>query len=346
MQKIWFNHCFSTTYQFINLIRNNFDNRKFEIYCSHGNSHSIVLQFADHKSLEPVGLKEEEYIDFCLDYCNKNKIDIFIPGYKYLFLISKYIKEFQKNNIKVLLDENIDLVNLFDNKALTYESFSNKDIVQIPEYYIVNNIEQFKEAYNQIISKGKLACFKPLNAVGGSGFRIIDDNADSIEFLSDTPSFRISYKNVLGILEKYESFNDLMVLEYLGGVEYSIDCLAYKGKLYTAIPRKKLGKRLRGLENKKELIEIAEKFNKYYNLSFIFNIQVRYDKEGNVKLLEINPRMSGGLNITCLSGVNYPYLAIKLLNGENIELPEPNFNIIAGDIEETLILKDLDNLDI
>jgi carbamoylphosphate synthase large subunit len=341
MQKIWFNHCFSTTYQFINLIKNNSDNKKFEIYCSHGNPHSIVLQFADHKTIEPLDLTDEEYIDFCLDYCIKNKIDIFVPGYKRLFLISRNIKEFQKIGVKTLLDENIDLVNLFDNKALTYESFSDKNIVELPEYYIVNNLKDFKNAYEKIISNNKLACFKPIKAVGGSGFRIIDDNADSIEFLSDTPSFRMSYKNVSNILEKYETFPDLMVLEYLSGAEYSIDCLAYQGKLYTAIPRRKLGKRLRGLENNKELIEIAEKFNNNYGLSFIFNIQVRYDNNSVPKLLEINPRMSGGLNVTCLSGINYPYLALKLLEGENIEVSEPNFDIIAGDIEETLILKSI-----
>lgn len=341
MQRIWFNHSFSTTYQFINSIRNNPDNKKFEVFCTHSNPHSIVLQFGDHKSLEPIGTSEEEYIDFCLDYCKTNKIDIFVPGYKRLFLISKYIKEFQNIGVKTLIDENIDIVNIFDDKALTYESFKNSDIVDIPEYYIVNNLNDFNIAYDKIISSGKLACFKPLKAVGGSGFRIIDNQVDSIEFLSDTPSFRVSYNHVKSILEKYETFPELMVLEYLGGSEYSIDCLAYKGKLHVAIPRKKMGKRLRYLENNYELIEVAKKFNDKFKLSFIFNIQVRNDDEGVPKLLEVNPRMSGGLNVTCLSGVNYPYLALKLLNGENINIPTPNFDILAGDIEETIILKDI-----
>lgn len=341
MQKIWFNHSFSTTYQFINLIRNNPDNKKFEIYCTHGNPHSIVLQFGDHSSIEPIELSDDDYINFSLEYCKKNNIEIFVPGYKKLFLISKHIKEFKNLGIKTLIDENIDTVNIFDDKSLTYEKFKDKNIVEIPEYYIVNNFDDFKKAYEKIISSGNLACFKPITAVGGSGFRIIDNNADSLEFLSDTPSFRMSYNHVKAILEKYETFPELMILEYLGGTEYSIDCLAHKGKLYVAIPRKKMAKRLRGLENNINLIDIAQKFNKNFELSFIFNIQVRNDDKGIPKLLEVNPRMSGGLNITCLSGVNYPYLAIKLLNNEKIEIPTPDFDIVAGDIEETVMLKNI-----
>ena len=337
MQKIWFNHCFSTTYQFINLIRNNPDKKQFEIYCTHGNPNSVVLQFADHKEVEPPFETEEEYIDFCLNYCKNNKIEIFVPGYKRLFIISRNIKLFQNIGVKVLLDENIELVNMFDDKSLTYESFLKNKIIDVPEYYVVTNSGDFKKAYLKIIASGKLACFKPVHAVGGSGFRIIDDNADSIAFLSDVPSARISFEHVYKIISQYDIFPEIMVLEYLDGFEYSIDCLAYKGQLFSAIPRKKLGGRLRGLENNQELIAIAQKFNQEYNLSYIFNIQVRY-VDDKPKLLEINPRMSGGLNVTCLSGVNYPYLAIKILNGESINVPEPNFDIVASDIEETLIL--------
>ncbi len=337
MQKIWFNHCFSTTYQFINLIRNNNENKKFEIYCTHGNPNSVVLQFADYKEIEPIFEDDESYINFCLDFCKKNKIDIFIPGYKRLFLISKNINEFVNLGIKVLLDKNIDLVNLFDNKALAYQSFLQNKIVEVPEYYVVNNSTDFKNSYNKLIENNKMACFKPINAVGGSGFRIIDDLADSINFLSDVPSARISFDHAYKILSSEKTFNDLMVLEYLSGFEYSIDCLAYKGKLISAIPRKKLGGRLRSLEENFELIEIAKKFNDEYKLDYIFNIQVRYISN-TPKLLEINPRMSGGLNVTCLSGINYPYLAIKLLNGEDFEIPKPKFDITASDIEETIVL--------
>ena len=75
-----------------------------------------------------------------------------------------------------------------------------------------------------------------------------------------------------------------MVLEYLDGYEYSIDCLAgADGTLYVAIPRKKGNGRIREIEYNEELIEIADKMAEQYKIPFVFNIQVKY-KDGIPKL--------------------------------------------------------------
>lgn len=83
-----------------------------------------------------------------------------------------------------------------------------------------------------------------------------------------------------------------MVLEYLEGPEYSIDCLATEEKLIAAIPRLKGSGRVRELVEHFELIQMAHAFHNEYKLPYVFNIQVKYN-EGVPKLLEINPRMSG-----------------------------------------------------
>ena len=49
----------------------------------------------------------------------------------------------------------------------------------------------------------------------------------------------------------------------------------------------------------------------------MFNIQVQCHK-GKVYLMEINTRMSGGIHKSSLAGVNFLYLAIKLLLGEAV----------------------------
>jgi biotin carboxylase len=57
------------------------------------------------------------------------------------------------------------------------------------------------------------------------------------------------------------------------------------------------------------------------------------------KLLEINPRMSGGMHFSCLSGINFPYVAIKILLGEKVDLLTPKFGIRASHIEKEIILQ-------
>lgn len=130
-----------------------------------------------------------------------------------------------------------------------------------------------------------------------------------------------------------------MVMELLPDEEVSIDCLAdSEGKLLAAIPRRKSSGRIYLLEDKPELLEIASRVAERCRIPFVYNIQVKYNN-GVPKLLEINPRMSGGLYITCLSGVNMPYLAVKAILGQPFEPPIPQFGIQASYLELPVLMK-------
>jgi biotin carboxylase len=340
--KVWFNRWFTTVSHYIDMIRENPDNRKFIIYGSHPNKDTLYLQNCDYPFLEP-DICGEEYIEFCLDFCRKNGIDIFIPR-KENVLISKRLALFEALGVKVLVCPDFELMEVMDNKAATYQSIQEKEkdgttIFSIPDYYVVNNIEEFKLAYKMLKEKGHTVCFKPAIGEGANGFRVIKDKMESInQLFYQGIGYRIPYSNACEILSQQETFPDLMVLEYLEGMEYSIDCLASPEKLFAAIPRMKRDGRVRELVDHQELIQLAHDFFSEYKLPYIFNIQVKYNK-GIPKLLEINPRMSGGLHFSCLSGVNIPYLAIKILLGESIDLLTPRFGIRASHIEKEMILK-------
>ncbi|MNQ91978.1 carbamoyl phosphate synthase-like protein [compost metagenome] len=127
-------------------------------------------------------------------------------------------------------------------------------------------------------------------------------------------------------------------MELLTGYEYSIDCLASaSGELLAAVPRRKADGRLRMLEEVPELIELANQVAATYRIPFNYNIQIKYNR-GVPKLLEINPRMSGGLQVSCLSGINFPYLGVKAVLGEKVEVQKPNFGILASHLEQYVIM--------
>lgn len=335
MKKIWFNRWFSNAYYFMNLIRNNTDNMDVYIYGSHPNKNIIYSTACDHFEVEPL-LSGDEYVEYCIDFCKKNEIDIFIP-YTELLSISKHIKRFEQIGTKVLVSSNYELLKIIDNKAMFYEQSKSTNIFTIPEYYVVNSASQFREAYERLRENHNKVCMKPVSSIGGFGFRVIDDSASTLNNLLGDINHKVSYEEVLKILSKQETFKNIMVMEYLDGPEYSIDCLAYNKELLAAVPRKKVDSRVRVLEDIPELIALAEKTESLYNLPYIFNIQVKY-KNSIPKLLEINPRMSGGLNATCFCGINYPYYAVKLLLGEKVTVPKPNLNIATTKLEHRFIL--------
>ena len=340
--KIWFNRWFTTVSHSIDMIRDNEDKRKFIIYGTHPNKDALYLQNCDFAFVEP-DISGEEYIDFCLEFCQKHGIDIFIPR-KENVLISKRLSKFEALGVIVLVCPDAKLMETMDNKAETYQLLSSGAAsLLIPDYYVVNNLEQFKIAYENLKEKGHTVCFKPVIGEGANGFRVIKDQIDSItQLFNHGTSYRIPYTYACEILGQQERFPDLMVLEFLEGREYSIDCLASREKLHAAIPRMKGDGRVRELVEQAELIQLAYKFHQEFKLPYVFNIQVKYNNGGVPKLLEINPRMSGGMHFSCLSGINIPYLAIKLLLGEEVKQEKPRFGIRASHIEKEMILT-LDN---
>lgn len=339
--RIWFNRWFTTVTHFMDMIRSNDDGRKFVIYGTHSNKDALYLQNCDYAFTEPT-VSGDPYIDFCLEFCQQHKIDIFIPR-KENVLISKRLAEFEAIGVKVLVCPDAELMETLDHKAAAYHSILQKEehgveLVSIPDFYVVNTINDFKNAYQCLREKGHSVCFKPVIGEGATGFRIIEDHIESIDHLfRRASSRRLSYKYACEILSQQEVFPDLMVLEYLNGPEYSIDCVSSNEQLFAAIPRMKGEGRVREIVEHHELIQLAHKFHQQYKIPFIFNIQVKYNN-GVPKLLEINPRMSGGMHFSCLSGINFPYLAIKVLLGEEVGLLHPKFGIRASHLEKEMIL--------
>ncbi|MEK7433825.1 MAG: ATP-grasp domain-containing protein [Cyanobacteriota bacterium] len=333
--KIWLGHSFSTAYHFIDLIRNNNENYKFTFFVTNNSENSIIFKNADFYEIEPIFVNDDDYLEYCLDFCEKNKIDIFIPNYKKLLIISKNNKKFK--NTKVLIINDYNLFNTLDDKINLYESFIKNNIMEVPEHYIFNTLDEFKNYYNILKENDHKICIKPRYSESGKGFRVISDSANEFDSLLGFPSYFLSYNDLVHIFSQKDSFDDIIISEFLDGDEYSIDCLSDGKILYASVPRKKISKRVRFLEENLELIEIVKKIHDTYKVPYVYNVQMKY-KNGIPKIIEINPRMSGGLNISCLSGVNFPFLAIKLLLNQEIFIPEIQYNIKTTYIEKEFLI--------
>lgn len=326
-KRIWFNRWFRTGVDFIDLIKENDVNNEYEIYVTHHKNYPEFIERADYFEIE-APKRGLDYIEFCVEFCKRNSIDIFFPKYC-LHDISKYRNRFEEIGVKVLLAASHDVIDLVNHKVNFYEDCRNHDIVSIPEYRIINSASEFEKSFLELNNIVETICYKPVISEGGLDFRIISNmnNKNLFPYLSYDEALK-------EINDKYQN-REIMLMEYLNGIEYSIDCLAYQGELLAAIPRKKLGW-TRILENNKELIEIARKITKTYNFSYVFNVQVIF-KNGIPKLLEVNPRMSGGLKSSCLSGINFPSLALELLMNGKTTVPEAEYGLIIDTVPKEAV---------
>jgi predicted ATP-grasp superfamily ATP-dependent carboligase len=104
----------------------------------------------------------------------------------------------------------------------------------------------------------------------------------------------------------------LLVMPYLDGVEVSVDVLRTASGL-VMLPRYKPGGRHEWMRYDAEILSLCEALMARIPLSVPCNIQFKHHT-GHPYLLEINTRMSGGIQLAALaSEVNIPNIAINQL---------------------------------
>jgi len=145
-------------------------------------------------------------------------------------------------------------------------------------------------------------------------------------------------------LEFYRSRVEAMVVqEYLPGEEYTVDLLSdLSGMPLLAVPRIRLetkdgistkGKVLHDDEMERLCLEMA----RYLNLKGPTCMQLKRDRTGCLKFLEVNPRIGGGSIFTTLAGVNIPKLLLDLIRGIEIAAPRQKEVVVVRYYEEILL---------
>lgn len=332
MKTIWFNKSFSSIYNVIKIIKENDIKSEYRILCTHENPEFVGFEVSDLYEIESSLHGDDSYVKYCLEICLKYNVSIFWPSKK-MSTIVKNKKKFNEQGVKIICCAESDVLHILNDKALFYNAIANY-IHQIPEYYVAKNIQEFDDACEMLQKNNKKICFKPTQSIYGLGFKNIRDNFSDINAFFSSDSISVSLTEARRMLSTVKFFNPLMVMEYLSGNEYSVDCLSQNGRLIRATARKKskITGGSQSIEFNDSVINIVEKITFKFKLSNIYNVQIRYS-EDMPKILEINPRMSGGIYYSCLAGVNYPYWALRLTfeDCESI-IPTQKYNINVNQV--------------
>lgn len=304
---LYFNRCFTDTSEVIKELKNNRDKVKYQIFISYPYRNEKLEKCSDYYEIEPVIECAKDYAKYCLDFCVKYDIDVFIPRFRAKEL-SKFQEEFKKLGIKVLFIGSESTYKLLDDKAKVYECLKDNSIIKIPPFKAVTNYNEFIEAYKYVKNNGFEVCIKPTEGIGAIGYKRIIEDISPIEELS-LSNFQISYDHLKKILSLTSKFDVLLVSGILPGDEWSIDCLGDSGKLIDSVIRIKNGKYEQIVKVDKEVNIIVAKLVEKFKLNNLFNIQFKL-KDDVIYLLEINTRMSAGIFKSCKIGINFLHKAI------------------------------------
>jgi len=262
-----------------------------------------------------------------LELCKHKNIQVLLPLVtKELVPLAQHHKDFQKAGVKLLCSSPASL-EIANNKSRLYEFLEWRDI-SIPQYRVVETIDQFKTAVAELGYPSKAICFKPSISNGSRGFRIIDAsiNEHDLLFNHKPSSTYIKYSEAVRILSS-TSFPELLVTEYLPGDEYSVDCLAKEGESVLIVPRLRK-KMINGISvegefvNNESIINYCRLIIKELQLHGNIGIQVKESSSGEFLVLEINPRVQGTIAAGLGAGINLPVLAVKQAQGLSISPEE------------------------
>lgn len=313
---IWFNQWFSTIHFVIKALK--YQRKDIMILASSRNKEHVYLTEADEVIYEPES--GHGYAEFAIDVCKKYGVDIFFVKREMLTL-SMYKPEFDRLGVQMVCDK-FSSLNIFDNKDITYRLIRDTtDKINIPTYGVVKTAEELQNELHKFFNSGKkLAVIKNISDEGADSVRMVSANGiASNTFVKGAPNLTISEQDaVLSYLKSKRK--PMMVMEYLKGPEVSVDCyISAKGDI--AIPRFKMGKRVEEVRYHKEIMEQALAIGHMFKLEFPYNVQFRWlgDKP---YLLEVNPRISGGIQFAIACGFNIPMYVVKDILYENYTLPE------------------------
>lgn len=287
----------------------------FNIVAADANALAIGKYLA--KNFETIPAADSpDFIEAVFSVCKKYNIHILMPLVtKELFVLVKYKTEFEKAGIKVLVSDEHAL-EIANNKSKLYEFLQWRGLA-VPDFRIVETVEQFTEAVSALGFPEKPVCFKPSISNGSRGFRIINSTVNEMDLLFNYKpnSVFLQFADAIRILSS-GTFPQLLVSEYLPGDEYSVDCLAQNGKAKLILPRirKKIinGITVEGVFIQNEaIIQYCNSIIEELKLHGNIGIQVKQAANGQFLILEINPRVQGTIAAALGAGINLPVLAIK-----------------------------------
>ncbi|MBY0525727.1 MAG: ATP-grasp domain-containing protein [Gemmataceae bacterium] len=336
---VWLNKGLSSNFDAVESLRSAQSPGELRVLSSHPDPDCPAFRVSNHFEVEPKGLSEAAYLDYCLDFAQRHSVDAFIPG-KNLRAIMRERSRFDAAGVRLVAAADADTLDLLEDKAAVYTALG-AGLVALPEYEVVRDLAGFDAAYARLRVRHKRVCFKPAVSVFGLGFKVISETGSAQDRLFRGEPLKIGLGEARRCLGERAHFRDLLVMQYLPGPERSIDCLAQRGSLIRCVVRLKSnvpdGPQL--LEANPALEAMVGRLTERLRLDGLFNVQFR-DCDGVPYLLEINPRMSGGLLYACMSGLAFPYWAVRVALGTATpdQVPRPRTGLRVSKVNRAILL--------
>ncbi|MDO8555689.1 MAG: ATP-grasp domain-containing protein [Nanoarchaeota archaeon] len=241
--------------------------------------------------------KEANYIDILLDICKKEQVNVLVPIYDpELLKVAENKQRFKDIGCTAIISSP-ETIRTCNDKYQTYQFFK-KIGIDTPETHPAEDI-----------LSGKVTITYPAFGKPARGMAAIGT---------------ITLQNEEELKKWAPTVEEPLVQELTKGTEFSVDTLAdLNGQVIEVVPRTRdetrHGASTKGITTKdQEIITKAKYIAEQLHIQGPCNIQCFRTKDNILKFFEINPRFSATHAHSIASGMNSPYLLLKMLAGQQV----------------------------
>jgi hypothetical protein len=239
---------------------------------------------------------DHDFVDKINEIICTKKIDYIIPAHD--SVIVKLAKEREKIKCEVIAPD-YNTCEICRSKKITYDFFK-KDIIT-PKVYTSDQKLNFP------------VFLKPEVGQGSKGTYLVESLDEMKFYLKKDPT--------------------LMILEYLPGREYTIDCFTDKNGNLLFVGGRERSRISNGISVSTHIVvderfdTIAKIINDKLNLRGAWFFQVKENENGDLALLEIAPRIAGSMGLYRNLGINFILLTLFDRMGTDVTIFKNNFDI-------------------
>ncbi|MFB2589050.1 ATP-grasp domain-containing protein [Acinetobacter sp. c1-l78] len=329
---IWFSQGYSsqrdlvlTAQELLRILKNQGIEQKFHIIASHEQRRPEITDSADIVLQEP----KQNKIDWVIEQAKKYQVKLLIAGQNTKQFIQAKAR-FAEHGITVLAGMNdIEKLNQINDKSLFTEICQSQNI-DVVAASTVHNHEEMQLAYEYWAKQGEV-CVKPTQGVFASGFWILDPQASPFAAFANSQNFRVHPQTFIDSYAKLDNPPAYLVMPFLEALECSVDMFCINGRIQSAVARYKHEGDYQSLHLDDPAIDLAREVVNLFGCDGLVNLQARYNDKGQLYVLEINARASGGIGYTFLSGHNIVQHAIC----HYLDLPYQSY----GDEQNEIIMR-------
>ncbi len=297
---------------------------KGKIFAADCSKYAPALYNADNYFIVPPA-SDKNYIDELFNICLKNDgkgvislNDIELP------VLAHYKSKFMEKGIQLVVSDP-ETVDVCYDKYKTFK-FLKENKFPFPKTFISLN-EVLMEIKSKTIKFPLL--IKPRKGSAGVGI-----------------------KEVFNIKELQNGFNEkenLIIQEFIQGVQYGIDVFSNSSLVPVSIFAKKVIRIRAGVADKEVTVYDAKMIDYIRNLIGKLGLYGPGDidlikRRNEYVVLEINPRFGGGYPLAHVVGANFPKKIIRLINGDLLEADFRRYpdNIVMMKQDE-IVIKNFNN---